>query len=368
MPGARTVAPQTHSFEVTSARPLSLMSADGELLSGAHAPMTDDEAVTALRWMVLSRALDLWGTRLQRMGRIGLYTPVHGQEASVVGAAMALDPARDWLVPAYREQPAWLMQGFPLESLMGQYMGKRSAIRIPDGVRMLPRQQAIAAQLPHAVGIAWALRIRRESAAVLVFCGEGATSEGDFHEACNLAGVQRAPVVFVVQNNAWAISTPASKQTAAASIAARGPGYGFPGYVVDGNDVFAVFSTARDAVARARDGSGPTIIECLTYRLSFHNTSDNPNRYRTTEEYDEASRKDPLTRIDRYLRSRGRWDDAAAEQLQREVDERIKSAIAVAEGMPPNTAADLFDDVFASPPERVLRQRDAATGSAEGSR
>jgi pyruvate dehydrogenase E1 component alpha subunit len=342
------------------------MTPDGGLRDGEPAPMDDDQAVTALRWMVLSRAIDLWGTRLQRMGRIGLYTPVHGQEATVVGAAMAMDPAADWLVPAYREQPAWLMQGFPLESLMGQYMGKRSAVRIPDGVRMLPRQQAIAAQLPHAVGLAWALRLRRERAAVLVFCGEGASSEGDFHESCNLAGVQRAPVVFVVQNNSWAISTPAERQ-AAASIAARGPGYGFPGHLVDGNDLFAVFATVRHAMTRARDGFGPSLIECLTYRISFHNTSDNPDRYRSRGEVEDATIRDPIPRLERYLTERGRWDAAAAEQLKREVDERIRSAIAAAEAMPANTAADVFDHVYADPPRRLLGQRDRAVRSEERS-
>jgi len=250
LPAALSLPPET----------VQILKSDGTLKRGSRAPLSDDETLAALRLMMLSRAIDEWAVKLQRLGRLGTYGPVHGQEASVVGSSWALDPKLDWLVPAYREQPAMLHHGMPLEKLLAVYMGKLTAGRIPEDVNMLPRNQSVAAQLPHAVGLAWAQKLRHTGAAVMTYCGEGASSEGDFHESCNLAGVLRAPVVFVIQNNSWAISTPSEQQTAGA-LWARGAGYGFPGFVVDGNDLFAVYATAHDAVTRARAGDGPTLIE-----------------------------------------------------------------------------------------------------------
>jgi pyruvate dehydrogenase E1 component alpha subunit len=236
-------------------------------------------------------------------------------------------------------------------------LGKRRAAHFPDHVKMLPRAQAIATQLPHAVGLAWALKLQKKASAVLVFCGDGASSEGEVHEACNLAGVIRAPVVFVVQNNSWAISTPTSRQTAARSIAARGPGYGFSGYLVDGNDVHAVLQVAREAIARARSGGGPSLIECRTYRLGFHNTSDNPSEYRTAAEVEEAGALDPILRLERYLASRDKWTGAVGVQMREETDERIKSAISAAQTFPANTPADVFDHVYMETSQRMDEQR-----------
>ena len=176
--------------------------------------MKPAQVVEALRLMMLSRALDDLCTKLQRMQRIGLYAPVHGQEAAVVGTALALDPRRDWMVPASREQPAMLQHGLPLEKLFASYMGRLDAAAIPEEVKLLPRQQSIGTQLPHAAGLAWAVNLRREQAAVMVYCGDGASSEGDFHEACNLAGVMKLPLIIVLINNSYAISTPIRLQTA----------------------------------------------------------------------------------------------------------------------------------------------------------
>jgi TPP-dependent pyruvate/acetoin dehydrogenase alpha subunit len=311
----------------------------------------------ALRWMLMSRCLDDLCTKLQRLGRIGLYGPVHGQEASVVGSAMALDPEVDWMVPASREQPAMLRHGLPLASLFASYMGRPEHASIPPDVRLLPRQQSIGAQLPQAAGLAWSMMLRREPGVVLVYCGEGASSEGDFHEACNLAGVLGAPLVIVLINNRYAISTPVSKQTAAHQLSARAAGYGFPGTTVDGNDLFAVFAATRGAVARAKAGQGPSLIECETYRVGFHNTSDNPAEYRDQDEVDKAVALDPIDRVRRYAAAEGIWSatevDAEVEALRRELDEVQRG---VAE-LPRPGPGFLFDHVYADPPLRMLAQR-----------
>src|SRR5438132_11852260 len=247
----KVTTPQAAPSELEAMR---VLDEDGELGDGVEAPLDESAVLGALRLMMLSRALDERAVKLNRLGRIGVYGPVQGQEACVVGTCMALDLSCDWLVPSYREQPAMLRQGLPLQNLFATHMGKVNAARIPDGVRMLPRQQSVGAHLPHAVGIAWGLQLQDEDAVVMTYLGEGASSEGDFHEACNLAGVVTAPVIFVIQNNGWAISTPAKRQTAATALASRAQGYGFPGVLVDGNDLFAVYAAAREAVDRARAG------------------------------------------------------------------------------------------------------------------
>jgi len=318
--------------------------------------MSDEETLAALRLMMLSRAVDEWAVKLQRLGRLGTYGPVYGQEASVVGSSWALDPKLDWLAPAYREQPAMLHHGMPLEKLLAVYMGKLTAGRIPEDVNMLPRNQSVGAQLPHAVGLAWAQKLRHTGAAVMAYLGEGASSEGDFHESCNLAGVLAAPIVFVIQNNSWAISTPSTMQTAGA-LWARAAGYGFPGFVVDGNDVFAVYETARTAVLRARDGQGPTLIENRTYRMGMHNTTDNPNAYRNASEVESAATVDPILRVQRYLAARRKWNAELADHWAKEIDAEIRGAMEQAATYPAPKPEDVFDHVYAKPPARVAVQR-----------
>src|SRR5438105_59816 len=256
-----------------------LLDPAGRLRNGAKPPLDDEFVLEGLRWMMRSRAIDARATGLQRQGRLGVFSPVLGQEAAVVGSAMALDPTRDWLVPQYRELPAMLMHGYPLHKHLLNLMGNPVEGRIPDDVLMLPTQVALAAQLPHAVGIGWGLKLQGKDGVVMTYFGEGASSEGDFHEACNLAGVVKAPVVFFLQNNNWAISTPRQLQSSAGSLAERAAGYGMPGVQVDGNDLLAVNQVSREAVARARAGEGPSLIEAITYRMSFHNTTDNPSKY-----------------------------------------------------------------------------------------
>ncbi|MBO0683458.1 MAG: pyruvate dehydrogenase (acetyl-transferring) E1 component subunit alpha, partial [Candidatus Dormibacteraeota bacterium] len=296
-------------------------------------------------------------TALQRQGKLGTFSPVKGQEASVVGSALPLDPARDWVAPSYRELPALLHHGYPLERILASVMGKGVAGRIPDEVKVLPNQVALATQLQHAVGLAWGLQLQRKASVVMAYCGEGATSEGDFHEALNLAGVRRAPIVFVVQNNQWAISTARAVQSAG-EFYRRAEGYGFPGRQVDGNDLLAVFEVAEEAVARARSGEGPTLIECLTARLSFHNTTDNPAAYLPEGWLERAEQEEPIRRVQAYLSGQGLWDEATQAAVEGEILEQIDAAVEAAGAMPAAQPGDVFDNVYAEPPRRVLRQRE----------
>ncbi len=324
-------------------------------MDGAQPGLDLERTVEGLRWMMLSRAFDARATTLQRQGRIGTFSPVKGQEASVVGSALALDPTTDWIVPAYRELPALVRHGHPLERIIAGYMGKLAPARIPDGVLVLPNQVALATQLQHAVGLAWGLKLQRKPGVVMAFCGEGAASEGDFHEACNMAGVRRAPIVFVLMNNQWAISTSREMQSAG-EFHRRAEGYGFPGVAVDGNDLLAVHDVAAEAVARARRGEGPTLVDCLTYRLSFHNTTDDPRAYLPEGWLERAEREDPIRRVQCYLAGHGLWDDSTRAAMEGEIAEQLDAAADAAAAMPTARPGDVFDNVYADPPERVRRQ------------
>jgi pyruvate dehydrogenase E1 component alpha subunit len=323
-----------------------------------EAPLDAGETLAAFRLMVLARQFDKRMTGLSRRDEIGTYTPLEGQEASVVGSALALEPARDWIVPSYREQAALLQHGLPLDSLVSMYFGRINAARIPDGLNIFTRQQAIGTQLPHAAGLAWGLKITGTGGVVIVYCGDGASSEGDFHEACNLAGVTGAPIVFFVQNNGWAISTPVRQQTAAPSFAARAAGYGMAGAVVDGMDLFATYNVTKEAVERARNGGGPTLIESRCYRMSFHNTADNPRMYRDEAEVEAARKVDPIARVRSYLAANGLLDDEGFASLEREVTEEIDAAVTRVKALPRPGRADVFDHVFDELTPGLEKQRD----------
>ena len=326
--------------------------------------MTDDTLLEALRWMLMSRAYDERAIALQRQGLYGVFSPGLGQEASIVGSAMALDPARDWIVPQYRELVAMVRHGYPLERIAGNGVGRiTEATRIPDGVNVLPTQVALAAQLPHATGLAWGLKLQKKDSVVMAYVGDGGSSEGDFHEALNLAGVQRAPVVFFLQNNQWAISTPRRIQTATPSFALRAAGYGFPGVEVDGNDVLAVHAVAHEAVGRARTGEGPTLIESVTYRMSFHNTTDNPSLYEDPKDRAEAARRDPIDRVVKYLTSKGLWSQERDLEVRGSVRAEIDAAFQRAAAFPAMVPSDLFEHVYAAPTLRMLGQRDEVPSS-----
>lgn len=345
-------------------QPLQLLDPEGMLIDAARVRLSDAQTLEGLRLMMLSRAVDRRAISLQRQGRLGTVAPVIGQEAAVVGSAMALDPARDWIAPQYRELPALLHHGYPLERFLLYLKGNAAGAAIPEGVNMLPKQIALGVQIPHAVGLGWGLRLRGLDGVVVCYFGDGASSEGDFHEACNLAGLVRAPVILFLSDNGWAISTPRRSQTAGATFAERAPTYGFPGVIVDGNDLLAVHAVTLQAVERARAGEGPTLIEARTYRIGPHTTADDPTRYVDPAEHAAWGARDPIARIQRYLASKGLWDEVVAEAAEREIAAEIDRAVEAAEAFPPPTVDDLFIHAYAKLPPRLLAQREALLGEA----
>src|SRR6184192_4501805 len=301
---------------------LSVLDAEGSLDSALDPGLPPAELKRLYRAMLLGRRLDERMVRLQRQGRIGTFAPIKGQEASQLGSVAVLRPM-DWMVPSFRETAAMIWRGWPIEKLLLFFAGHLEGCQPAPEQHDLPITVPVATQLPHAVGLAYAAQYRGDDAVVMAYFGDGATSEGDFHEALNFAGVWHVPVVFVCQNNQWAISVPLKKQTHSRTIAEKAHAYGFPGIQVDGNDVLAVYAASREAIERARAGEGPTLIECVTYRLGVHTTADDPTKYRAEEEVRAWEQKDPLTRFRAYLEKKSLLEAALEEQ----VDEEIAAAI-----------------------------------------
>jgi pyruvate dehydrogenase E1 component alpha subunit len=276
--------------------------------------------------MLLSRRFDERMLSLQRQGRIGTFGPIKGQEASQIGAVAVLED-KDWFVPSFREMGAEIWRGKEPVNVLLSYGGFNEGGEMPEDSTNLPVAIPVASQLPHAVGIAYGLKYRQQDRVAMVFFGDGATSEGDFHEALNFAGVFQTPVVFVCQNNQWAISLPRSKQTRSETLAQKALAYNISGIQVDGNDILAVYAAAKEAVERARSGDGPTLIECLTYRMSVHTTADDPKRYRKDEEVEEWEKRDPLVRFQKYLKNKNILSEETIEELEEEIKQDIQEAV-----------------------------------------
>lgn len=331
-----------------------ILTPEGEVV-GELPDLPDRRLIEFYRWMILGRTFSERMVALQRQGRMGTYAPMNGQEAAALGIAAPLQP-EDWLVAAYRENLAHLVKGVPMLTLMKQW-GGYIADDYPREAHCLPFQIVLSTQMLHAVGVAQALKYEKKPYVVVASCGDGATSEGDFNEALNFAGVFKAPVVIVVHNNGWAISTPRWRQSAAEYIADRGPGFGIPAYVVDGNDLFAVYQVMSEAIARARAGDGPTLVEAITYRLGAHTTADDPTKYRAEADLQEWRRRDPLVRFRKFLMARNILTDADDERLHQEVAAEIQAAVAAYEALPPQKPALLFDLVYAEQPPQLQRQQ-----------
>jgi pyruvate dehydrogenase E1 component alpha subunit/2-oxoisovalerate dehydrogenase E1 component alpha subunit len=326
--------------------------------------LSADEARRLYRGMVTIRVMDERLLAMQRQGRIGFYGEARGQEAAVIGAAAALQK-NDWLVPALREAGAAIFRGLTLRQYVAQIFGNADDVakgrQLPchpgtRAARYVTMSSCIATQLPHAVGMAWAAKIKKDPVVVLGCLGDGASSEEDFHVAANFAGVYHVPVVFLCQNNQWAISTPCTVQSASRTFAVKALAYGFPGVRVDGNDVLAVYATVRDAVERARRGEGPTLVEALTYRVSAHSSSDDPTRYRDESITAEWRKRDPIERMRRFLTSQGLLDEAADKALYAELDAEVRDAIAAEEPVGPPPLASLVEDVFADVPAHLREE------------
>lgn len=335
--------------------PVQYLDEDGNLVAG-EPPMSDEMALAGYTVMLRGRRFDERCVSLQRQGRMVTLAPGVGQEAATVGAAMAVDAATDWFVPQYRELAGQLWHGYPLRLAFLWHVGHPIAFQMPEGLKMLPFQAAIAGQLPQAVGLAWGLKLKHDPAVVLAIFGDGGTSQGDFHEAANLAGVTKAPVIFLCQNNGWAISTSIAQQTAAETLAQKAVAYGFPGVRCDGNDLFAVYATVREAARRARAGEGPTLVEALTYRLGLHTTADDPSRYEPRETHDLWVNRDPLLRMQRHLLARGAVDQAALDRLEEEVRDELRAAWDEAQKEPAPDPTLFFGQVHAKHSPRLARQ------------
>ena len=343
-----------------SAAPLQLIDKDG-LPGGNPGGLTfpqSDVLRELYRRMVLGRRFDAQATALTKQGRLAVYPSSRGQDACQVGAALALRD-QDWLFPTYRDTVAILTRGVPAEQALTLLRGDWHCGYDPYEYRVAPQCTPLATNTLHAVGLAHGARLRGQDVVALALLGDGATSEGDTHEALNVAAVWKAPAVFLVQNNGYAISVPLSKQTAAPTLAAKGIGYGIPSLLIDGNDAAAVYAAVRSAVERAAAGGGPTLIEALTYRMEAHTNADDATRYRNADEVQAWLARDPIARLEAYLRSKSLLSDVdvtavagEADRLAADVRMRMNADVTV-------DPAELFEHVYARPTAALERQRAA---------
>ncbi|SMO70794.1 pyruvate dehydrogenase (acetyl-transferring) E1 component subunit alpha [Melghirimyces algeriensis] len=317
------------------------------------------------RWMVQVRSFDRRLVTLQRQGRSGTYAPMEGQEAAQVGCALALSK-EDWIFPSYRELGIFMVAGMPLKQIILYWMGRVEGNVAPDGVRVLPPYVPIATQMPQAMGAAWAAKLKGERSVSVACFGDGATSEGDFHESLNFAGVFQLPVIFFCQNNHYAISVPFTRQSAVPTVAERASSYQIRGIRVDGNDVLAVYSAMEEAVVQARQGGGATLIEAVTYRLGNHTTADDATRYRDQlEEKEWISYRDPVVRLEMLLKSEGLLTEAEIQDWEEHCRDVVEQAVKEAEsaaGLPPE---HMFDHVYEELPSDLRRQREELSGKGK---
>ncbi|MDA8199091.1 MAG: pyruvate dehydrogenase (acetyl-transferring) E1 component subunit alpha [Thermaerobacter sp.] len=326
-----------------------------EVLSGGASDVPPEVQRRLYEDMILLRTFDERAINLQRQGRIGTFPPSLGQEASEIGSAHALRRS-DWVVPSYRDHGALMVHGLPLSNVVLFAMGRTPSLS--SALKALPTSIPIATHLPHAVGLAVAAQKLGTDDLAMAYFGDGGTSEGDFHEALNFAGVYKAPVIFFCQNNGWAISVPRARQTASETLAQKAVAYGIAGRRVDGNDVLAVYQVVGEAAARARRGEGPTLIESLTYRLGPHTTADDPSRYRPADEYqDWKESRDPIQRMGGYLMAHGLLTAEDNQAIRQAAQDRIQAEVEAAEALAPVEPGGMFQYVFRQPPGDFATQQ-----------
>ncbi len=343
---------------------LSILDGAGNVDEALDPKLSADLSVKIYRLMVGTRKFDERCINLQRQGRMGTYGPSRGQEASHCAATIVMEP-EDWVVHTFREPGSMYHRGWPLEKLL-QFWGRyEEGCRPPDGVNDLPIAVPIATQVPHGMGIAWGMKLRGDRHVVLCYCGDGGTSEGDFHEAVNFAGAFHLPVVFLIQNNQWAISIPREAQTASETIAQKALAYGFDGLQVDGNDPLAVYAGTKEAVDRARTGGGPTLIEAVTYRLSMHTTADDPTKYRSSEEVSRWEKLDPIPRYEGYLLKRGILDQQKIDEIEKDALAEVAAAVERYEAARDVDPLDCFDYMYAELPAELVEQKEEFRAALE---
>lgn len=349
---------KTYEVRLQELQPLSVLSPEGELYPGRDIPEIPGEQLQEMmRRMVFTRVWDQRAVNLNRQGRLGFYAPVSGQEASIVGTGFPL-VKEDFVCPGYRDMPQLHWQGLPIANAFLYSRGHQEGGRIPEGVGVMLPQIIIGAQIVQAAGVAMGFKKRGKPNVVMAYTGDGGSSQGDFYEGMNFAGAFKLPVVFVVQNNQYAISTPRSKQTAAETIAQKAVAAGITGVLVDGMDILAVYIASLEAVERARNGQGPTLIENVTYRFGPHSMSgDDPTKYRTKDEQGDWELKDPLVRFRRFLEKKGLWNEEQENQVVEAAKAEVAAAIKKAEEAEKMTVPGLIDSMYEKTPPHLEEQK-----------
>jgi pyruvate dehydrogenase E1 component alpha subunit len=346
-----------HEIGSYSVSYLQVLDEHGNLDEELEPELSEEQLIRVYRFMVLAREVDQRMLNLQRQGRLGTFAPCTGQEAAVCGPTLAMTP-KDWFVCSFRETPGRLMRGETILQTFLYYNGYEEGNLLASSARTLPVAIPVSSQIPHAVGIAYAMQYRGEKdSAVVAFFGDGGSSQGDFHEALNFASLWRAPVVFICQNNQWAISVPRNKQSHTKTLAQKAIAYDMPGIQVDGNDALAMYKATREALDRAYAGEGPTLIEANTYRLLMHTTADDPKKYRPEEEVQDWWQRDPIPRFKLYLERKGIWTESLQTEMDDEIKKEIENAVKELEnatGFKPDAP---FDHVFGTPHQEIEEQR-----------
>ena len=358
-------------IELPKIESLSILDEDGNVDKALEPKIDKDTLKTMLRYMLLARRTDERMLLMQRQGRCGTFPQSSGHEAISMGSAIHLQK-EDWHIPAYRELAGLLYRGWTIEQTLLYWNGFEEGARPPEGVNDLPVCVPIASQLLHAAGIGMGMRIKDQNNIVMTYFGDGASSEGDCHEALNFAAVYQAPVVFVCLNNQYAISVPLAKQMKNETIAQRAIAYGMPGIRVDGNDVLAVYVATQEAIARAKAGEGPTLIEGLTYRFTPHTTADDPKRYRSEEECNTWAKREPIARYKKYLIAKGVMTQADIDSMEAEIDAEIKQSVTKTETLMQSAELSnplsMFDYLYNDMPPYLNEQREELKAELEKSK
>jgi pyruvate dehydrogenase E1 component alpha subunit len=347
-------------FDPQKKQRFAVLDEKGKLIAPEYEPKIDDKILLRMyRTMKLARIADIRAMQYQRQGRMLTFAPVQGQEAAQIGTMAALDK-NDWISPAFREHAAMLYHNVPLENIYLYWFGNERGSRVPDDVNVLPVNIPIGSQFGHASGLAYASKLLKNNKQVAVtYIGDGGTSHGEFYEGLNFAASFDAPMIGIIQNNQWAISTPRRKATKAETLAQKAVAVGIPGIQVDGNDVLAMYAVVKEAAERARKGEGPTLIEAFTYRLGPHTSSDDPTIYRKNEEVEEWKKKDPLIRFKVYMESKGLLDDAKEAKLDEELEAFVKTTFEKVEKEGPIVSPDeVFDFTYETLTDELKEQKE----------
>jgi pyruvate dehydrogenase E1 component alpha subunit len=346
-------------FDPLKKQRFGILDENGVIVNPEYEPKIDDKTLLHMyEMMSLARIADIKALQFQRQGRMLTFAPVQGQEAAQIGAMAALEPT-DWVSPAFREHAAMLYKGVTLEQLYLYWFGNERGSRFDNSVNFLPVNIPIGSQIGHGAGLAYASKVLKKKQVAVAYIGDGGTSHGEFYEGMNFAAVFNAPLITIIQNNQYAISTPRAKATKAETLAQKAVAFGIPGIQVDGNDVLAMYVTVKEAAERARKGDGPTLIEAYTYRIGPHTTSDDPTIYRKDAEVEEWKLKDPLIRFRKYLAGKKLWDDKKEEALLAKLNDFVMETFKKVETEGVKVSLDeIFDYTYSNLTEDLKEQKE----------